>query len=122
MKNINNALIKPAALVVLSAVLLAACGGQENGDAPASGAAPQVPVVTVLTVKAEAVPMMAELPGRTSPSRMFEIGPGENVPYPHLGKKLSQRRYDRRVRTQQRIAQASAAMGPFAVAAAQVMR
>jgi len=62
------------------------------------------------------------LPGRTSPSRMFEIGPGENVPYPHLGKKLSQRRYDRRVRTQQRIAQASAAMGPFAVAAAQVMR
>lgn len=75
MKNINNALIKPAALVVLSAVLLAACGGQENGDAPASGAAPQVPVVTVLTVKAEAVPMMAELPGRTSPYLIAELRP-----------------------------------------------
>jgi membrane fusion protein (multidrug efflux system) len=75
MKNINNALIKPAALVVLSAVLLAACGGKENGDAPASGAAPQVPVVTVLTVKAEAVPMMAELPGRTSPYLIAELRP-----------------------------------------------
>ncbi|ENO87423.1 efflux RND transporter periplasmic adaptor subunit [Thauera linaloolentis] len=75
MKNTSNVLSKPAVLVVLSALLLAACGGKENGGGAAQGGAPQAPAVTVLTVKTEAVPMVAELPGRTSPYLIAELRP-----------------------------------------------
>ena len=63
---------KPAGLVLLSALLLAACGGKtEPGAAPAAAA----PAVTVVTVQPEPVPVTAELPGRTSPYLVAELRP-----------------------------------------------
>jgi len=65
-------LSKPAGLVLLSALLLAACGGKtEPGAAPAAAA----PAVTVGTVQPEPVPVTAELPGRTSPYLVAELRP-----------------------------------------------
>lgn len=64
-------------------------------------------------------------PGRSSPSRMLEAGAGHNAPFPRRGRAhriASQRRYDDKRRRQRLIAWASMAMGPFGVAAAQVMR
>lgn len=59
-------------LMLLSALLLTACGGKtEPGAAP--GAA--VPAVTVVTVQTESVPVTAELPGRTSPYLVAELRP-----------------------------------------------
>lgn len=75
MKTTNNAFLKPAVAVALSTLFLAACsGGKEQGGAPAQGA-PQAPAVTVQTVKAEEVPMVVELPGRTSPYLIAELRP-----------------------------------------------
>ncbi|WP_068638060.1 efflux RND transporter periplasmic adaptor subunit [Thauera butanivorans] len=75
MKRINSAVIKPAVVLALSTLFLAACGGgAEQGGASAQGA-PQAPAVTVLTVKTEAVPMVSELPGRTSPYLIAELRP-----------------------------------------------
>ncbi|MCV2216965.1 efflux RND transporter periplasmic adaptor subunit [Thauera sp. Sel9] len=75
MKRINSAVIKPAVVLALSTLFLTACGGgAEQGGASAQGA-PQAPAVTVLTVKTEAVPMVTELPGRTSPYLIAELRP-----------------------------------------------
>jgi len=54
--------------------VLAACSGANQPTAPGAGA-PRAPVVTVVTVKAQPVPIVAELPGRTSPSLVAEIRP-----------------------------------------------
>ena len=76
MKRINSAVIKPAVVLALSTLFLAACGGgAEQGGASAQQAAPQAPAVTVLTVRTEAVPMVSELPGRTSPYLIAELRP-----------------------------------------------
>jgi membrane fusion protein (multidrug efflux system) len=62
--------------VALSALFLAACsGGKEQGGAPGAGAPPQAPAVTVMTVKSEPVPMVVELPGRTTPFLIAELRP-----------------------------------------------
>jgi membrane fusion protein (multidrug efflux system) len=61
-------------LCALGAVLLlAGCSGDKQ-PAPGGGA-PQVPAVTVLTVRTESVPVTAELPGRTTPYLVAEVRP-----------------------------------------------
>lgn len=76
MKTRSQALFRSAAAVALSALFLAACsGGKEQGGAPGAGAPPQAPAVTVMTLKTESVPMVAELPGRTSPYLIAELRP-----------------------------------------------
>jgi membrane fusion protein (multidrug efflux system) len=67
-------LIKSLGLV-LASVLLAGCGsGNQQAGQPAGGA-PAAPAVTVISVHTEAVPMVAELPGRTSPYLIAELRP-----------------------------------------------
>ena len=76
MKTRPQALLRSATAVALSALFLAACsGGKEQGGAPGAGAPPQAPVVTVMTLKSESVPMVVELPGRTSPYLIAELRP-----------------------------------------------
>lgn len=75
MKTRSQSLLSSAAAVALSALFLAACSGdKEQGAAPGAGA-PPAPVVTVMTVKSEAVPMVTELPGRTTPYLIAELRP-----------------------------------------------
>jgi membrane fusion protein (multidrug efflux system) len=65
-------MFKPTSLVLLSAIFLAACGGNtEPGPAPGAAA----PAVTVMTVQTESVPVATELPGRTSPYQIAELRP-----------------------------------------------
>ncbi|OZA25420.1 MAG: efflux transporter periplasmic adaptor subunit [Hydrogenophilales bacterium 17-64-11] len=65
-------MLKQIGLVLLSALLLTACGGKtEPGAAPGAAA----PAVTVVTVQTESVPVTAELPGRTSPYLVAELRP-----------------------------------------------
>lgn len=68
--------LKPACIALMSAFLLAACSGEKQGVTGAVAAAPPpAPTVTVLTVKSESVPLIAELPGRTSPYLIAELRP-----------------------------------------------
>src|SRR5512139_4301029 len=62
----------PLGLALAAAFLLAACGGK---DQPPGAGAPGAPAVTVLTVKAEPVPLATELPGRTAPYLIAEVRP-----------------------------------------------
>jgi membrane fusion protein (multidrug efflux system) len=64
----------PLALALAGAFLLAACGGKDQPPGPGAGG-PGAPAVTVLTVKAEPVPLATELPGRTSPYLIAELRP-----------------------------------------------
>ena len=74
MKTSSQPLFRSAAALALSALFLAACsGGKEQGGASGAGAPP--PAVTVMTLKSETVPMVAELPGRTSPYLIAELRP-----------------------------------------------
>ena len=76
MKTRSHPLFRSATAVALSALFLAACsGGKEQGGAPGAGAPPQAPAVTVMTVKSETVPMVVELPGRTTPFLIAELRP-----------------------------------------------
>jgi membrane fusion protein, multidrug efflux system len=60
---------------LLGALLAAACsGGTQDGGASAS-APPPAPAVTVLRVETEAVPLVTELPGRTTPFLIAEVRP-----------------------------------------------
>jgi len=63
--------------VALSALVLAACSGgkEQQGGAPGAGAPPQAPAVTVMTVASGSVPMVTELPGRTTPYLIAELRP-----------------------------------------------
>jgi membrane fusion protein (multidrug efflux system) len=69
----------PAALVVAAcaSLLLTACGGskQPAGSQAAAASAPPAPAVTVIAVQTEAVPLTAELPGRTAPYLIAEVRP-----------------------------------------------
>ncbi|MGH8444121.1 MAG: efflux RND transporter periplasmic adaptor subunit [Solimonas sp.] len=56
-------------LACASLVLLAACGGKKEQ------AAPPPPEVTVVTLKAQSVPLTTELPGRTTAYRVAEVRP-----------------------------------------------
>jgi membrane fusion protein (multidrug efflux system) len=64
----------PLGLALAGAFLLAACGGKDQPPGPGAGG-PGAPAVTVLTVRAESVPVTAELPGRTSPYLVAELRP-----------------------------------------------
>ena len=76
MKTSSQPLFRSAAAVALSALFLAACsGGKEQGAAPGAGGPPPAPAVTVMTLKSESVPMVVELPGRTSPTLIAELRP-----------------------------------------------
>lgn len=67
-----------------------------------------------------------EMPkGRSSPSRMFVMGPGTNAPFPRRGiafRRAVKRRSDAKRRHKKRIIQATEQMGPFGIVAAQIMR
>ena len=76
MKTNSQPLFRSAAAVALSALFLAACsGGKEQGGAPGAGGPPPAPAVTVMTLKSESVPMVVELPGRTTPYLIAELRP-----------------------------------------------
>ncbi len=69
-------LLTPASIALMSALLLAACSGDKQGATGSAAAVPPpAPAVTVLTVKSESVPQVAELPGRTSPYLIAELRP-----------------------------------------------
>lgn len=65
-------LFKPGAVVLVGTLLLAGCGGKEGKPAAAG---PAAPVVTVVNVHTEPVPLVTELPGRTVPCLIAEIRP-----------------------------------------------
>ncbi len=73
----GNRLFRPVVIALASAVLLAACGSdkQQGSAGAAAPAAPPAPAVTVVTVRTEAVPLVVELPGRTSPYLIAEVRP-----------------------------------------------
>ena len=76
MKTNSQPLFRSAAAVALSALFLAACsGGKEQGGAPGAGGPPPAPAVSVMTLKSESVPMVVELPGRTTPYLIAELRP-----------------------------------------------
>lgn len=76
MKTSSQPLFRSAAAALLSALFLAACsGGKEQGGAPGAGGPPPAPAVTVVTLKSESVPMVAELPGRTTSFLIAELRP-----------------------------------------------
>jgi membrane fusion protein (multidrug efflux system) len=60
----------PRHLSALALLLLAACG-----EPPAAPPAPSKPSVAVVTVRQEAVPLRAELPGRVTALRVSEVRP-----------------------------------------------
>ncbi|WUR15605.1 efflux RND transporter periplasmic adaptor subunit [[Empedobacter] haloabium] len=60
----------PRHLPALATLLLAACG-----EPPAAPPAPPKPQVAVVTVRQEAVPLRAELPGRVTALRVSEVRP-----------------------------------------------
>ncbi len=62
----------PLGLALAGVFLLVACGKEPPG--PGAGG-PGAPAVTVITVTAEAVPVTAELPGRTTPYLVAELRP-----------------------------------------------
>lgn len=63
-------------LVLAAALSLAACGGKDEPPGPGAGPGGMAaPAVTVMTVQAESVPVVAEVPGRTSPYLVAEVRP-----------------------------------------------
>ena len=68
-------LSRPLVLALAGALAfaLAACGAKKEQAAAAGG--PPAPAVTVVAVQTEAVPMVAELPGRTAPYLIAEVRP-----------------------------------------------
>ena len=67
----RNLPFMPLGLALAGALLITACGGKDQPPGPGAGA----PAVTVLTLKAESVPVATELPGRTSPYQIAELRP-----------------------------------------------
>lgn len=66
---------KSLGLMLVSAIVLAACGkGSQPGGQPAGGP-PAAPAVSVVAVQTESVPLVAELPGRTAPYLIAELRP-----------------------------------------------
>lgn len=70
---ISSGRLRVRLAAVLSGVaVLAGCGQQQN---PPAAAAPAAPQVAVLEVRAEEVPLVLELPGRTAPYLIAEVRP-----------------------------------------------
>lgn len=74
MRTRRHPMLVPAALL-MGLSLLAGCDACSKPAAPQASAAPQAPAVTVISVKAEPVEVMAELPGRTAASVIAELRP-----------------------------------------------
>jgi membrane fusion protein (multidrug efflux system) len=70
----RNLPFMPLSLALAGALLITACGGKDQPPGPGAGG-PGAPAVTVLTLKAESVPVATELPGRTSPYLIAELRP-----------------------------------------------
>lgn len=70
-----NSMFKPLGLALIAAFLLAACGNKQQDAAPPGAGGPAAPAVTVVTVRTEPVPVVSELPGRTSPYMIAEVRP-----------------------------------------------
>jgi membrane fusion protein, multidrug efflux system len=69
----RHPLLSAASAAIFGALLLTACsGGAEQGATPA---APPPQSVTVVAVQSAAVPLVAELPGRTAPFLIAELRP-----------------------------------------------
>lgn len=64
----------PSGLALAGAFFLASCGGQEQPPGPGPGGM-AAPAVTVMTAQPESVPVVVELPGRTSPYLVAEVRP-----------------------------------------------
>ncbi len=76
MKIQSQSRYRAAAVLTLGTLFLAACsGGKEQGVAPGAGGPPPAPAVTVMTVASGSVPMVTELPGRTTPYLIAELRP-----------------------------------------------
>ena len=60
--------LRMPAVLLAGAVLLAACGGQRQGERPP-------PTVGVVTIRTEPVTLTTELPGRTSPFEIADVRP-----------------------------------------------
>ncbi|MGB0126317.1 MAG: efflux RND transporter periplasmic adaptor subunit, partial [Rhodocyclaceae bacterium] len=71
---IRTKTVSRSAVAVLVAFLMGACGSKDQTSGGPGAGAP-APSVGVVTVKAENVPMVAELPGRTSPYLIAEVRP-----------------------------------------------
>ena len=69
----RNPLLVPAA-ALLSIFMLAGCGNKDHAVAHAASP-PPAPVVTVMTVQSALVPLVTELPGRTTPYLIAELRP-----------------------------------------------
>lgn len=73
---ITRKFLSGSAVAVASAFLLGACGsGQQQAAGPGPGGAMAAPTVGVVTVAAQPVPMVVELPGRTAPYLIAEVRP-----------------------------------------------
>ena len=62
-----------AGACVLAAMLLAACGDKKEGQPAAHAGAQKPPEVSVMTVKYENVPVIADLPGRLDAYRVAQV-------------------------------------------------
>lgn len=69
----RNPLLVPAA-ALLSIFMLAGCGNKDHAVAHAASP-PPAPVVTVMAVQSALVPLVTELPGRTTPYLIAELRP-----------------------------------------------
>ena len=69
-----NSILKPFGLAVIAALLFTACGDKQPEPGP-PGPGGEAPAVTVVTVRSEAVPVVSELPGRTTPYMIAEVRP-----------------------------------------------
>lgn len=65
---------KSGVVGLLGVLFLAACSGGDQASGPPAGGMP-APAVTVVTVQAEALPVAAELPGRTAAYLIAELRP-----------------------------------------------
>ncbi len=76
MQNPPQLLIRTLAVALASATILGACsGGEQTGQAGPAGGPPPAPTVGVVVAFAESVPLVSELPGRTSPYMVAELRP-----------------------------------------------
>lgn len=67
--------VKPLGLALIAGFLLVACGDKQQDAGPPGGGSPGAPAVTVVTVRSESVPVVSDLPGRTSPYMIAEVRP-----------------------------------------------
>lgn len=76
MQNRPQLLCKTLAVALAGATILASCsGGEQTGQAGPAGGPPPAPTVGVVVAVAESVPLVSELPGRTSPYMVAELRP-----------------------------------------------